>query len=127
MNQDQLDLAYKLASEGASNAVIFGALNITSGALSALMQTRPHLLFAMINGRKEYIDELTAYIAGWASGEEPLTKLQYSAVCYLLDKADNQNKILTVAHEIILLSGQAAPDTEEKHDPATVTKLLRQK
>lgn len=119
------ELAKKLASQGASNAEIFGALEITSGALQAIMQTNPKLLFAILQGRAGYIAWHHDEIMKCATGQEPLSRTQYQAVLYLLERAEQQSRALTVAHEMILIEGQPMNTSAIPQDSATVTQLLR--
>ncbi len=120
----QHKLAYKLASEGKSNADIWGALEITSGALQRLLQTDPKLLFSILQGRTEYIESLMSLIHSWSSGEDA-AKHQYSATTLLLERAEAANRTLTVAHDMVLMAGTTQAATSAPRDAATVTSLLR--
>ncbi len=119
------DKAFKLASAGSSNAEIFGALELTSGALQKLLQTKPQLLFSIIKGRTKYIEEFVEVLGNVALGGEPLGKGQMSAIMVLLERAEQNNKSLCIAHEMVLLAGSSAPSTEAPREASTVTQLLR--
>jgi len=118
--------AHKLASEGKSNAEIWGALEITSGALQRMMQTDPKLLFSILQGRGEYISGLLSILTEVAEGTlDESSRVNARVVHLLLERAETNNRTLTVAHEVVLTSGTAATPTQEARDPATVTSLLR--
>jgi len=119
------DKAFKLASAGHSNAEIFGALELTSGALQKLLQTKPQLLFRIIQGRTQYIQEFVDVLANVAMGGDGFSKGQLASIQILMQRAEDNNKSLCVAHEMILLAGTSAPSTEVPRDAGTVTQLLR--
>lgn len=121
------ETAFKLAAEGKSNAEIWGALNLTSGALQKVIQTNPALLFSIINGRSQFMDPIVGILVDMAHGGEDVSKGQWAAMSILLERAEAQNRVLTVSYEMILMTGTGAAPATEQRDAATVTQLLRKK
>lgn len=123
--KQQNDKIKELATTGATNAEIFGALEITAGTLIALLQTQPSLIFNIIQARAEYLSHYLKVIEEYANGLESTSRFQYQAAVYLVERAELQNKQLTIAHELALVTGSPATATHQNVSSTKVTELLR--
>lgn len=119
--------AYELAREGKSNASIMGILEISSGALTALLGTRPKIIFEILRGRADYIDNYLTRLQMVAAEEIKMDRLAYNAVVYCIERAAHYDQQLFVAHDVALIAGSPVQVNSQKYDPATVTQLLRRK
>lgn len=119
--------AYELARSGKSNASIFGIMEISSGALTALLQTRPKIIFEIFRGRSEYIDDYLGQLQAVANDQVKMDRMTYNAIVYCIERAAHYDQQLFVAHDVALMAGSPVPVNSAKYDAATVTQLLRRK
>lgn len=119
--------AYKLAAAGRSNAEIFGELEVTTTALSAMLSVEPRIIFSILSGRAEFSKILVETIRqlglGW--DEQMGAKPNLAALQLLLDRMDRNNSALTAAYDLTMLAGTSMSEGKEARDPASVTSLLR--
>ena len=119
--------AARLAKEGKTNAEIFGDLEMTSSALSALLSVAPQVIFGILQGRAIYIASITQKIKdlgmGWDEQMGPRPHLP--ALQLLLDRADKNNHALVAVYDIVLLANTSIPTDGSVRDASTVTSLLR--
>ena len=119
--------ASKLASAGKTNAEIFGDLEITSSALSALLTVAPQVIFGILQGRASFIkglvEKIRALGMGWDEQMGPRPHLP--ALQFLLERADKNNNALVAVYDLVLLANTSIPTDGSVRDPSTVTSLLR--
>lgn len=118
--------AYEVASEGKSNAEIFAELEISSGALQKMLMSDPHLVFNIVQGRARFLEPIVQTVADIGQGEAN-GRAKLSALKVLLERADANNKILMLSHELLFLQGLISIEDKQRMDSAMVTELLRKK
>jgi hypothetical protein len=118
------DIAYGLALNGLTNVEIFGALELSSAQVQALTLSDVPLLYAIIRGRVDY---LRPYVKMMEQEAKGLSKADRSrgAITYIIDRMDNENKMLGLGYDMAVLASAPAVD-EETMDAAELTRRLRE-
>lgn len=118
--------AFQVAAEGKSNAEVFGELEISSGALQKMLMSDPHLVFNIVQGRAKFLEPIIQEIVDIGLGAAA-QRGQLTALKTLLERADSNNKILMLSHELLFLQGLISIEDKQRMDSAMVTELLRKK
>jgi len=120
---------FELAKQGYSNAEIFGDIELSMNAMTALQKTKPTIFFEILKGRalhtQEILEKIRLLAYGWEEDFGPQPSL--AALQVLLTRADKNNTALTAGYELQLLSGFNMEELEQQRTRAEVTELLRKR
>jgi len=121
------DQALELASKGATNIEIFGALELTPSQILRLSISDTPLLFKIIQGRMAFLRPFIDILMNEATelvSKEAATR-NYRALQDLIARYDRENAALGVGYDLSLLSSAPTPK-EGQLKGAALTKALRE-